>query len=159
MDRQLRERWRKCETILESYLQEDRCFLTLEEAKNALISSKLATNKESLNNVLSALNMQPSRRCTVYDVERAALLLTSKPQQEEIFEILVETLDPESTGIIHINQLRLLLRKFGASMTDVKWNHLRDTYAPGSDDVFTHEQLRSILRACEDSKNHEPGSD
>lgn len=155
---QLDRKWKQCEAILESYLQGNGCFLTLEEVKDILLSSGFAKDKDSLNNVLLALNMLSNRRYTVYDVERAALLLANKHKQEDVFKILVETLDPESTGVIYINQLKCLLGKFGASMTDIKWNYLQDTYAPGGDGKFTYEQFSSILKTCENPKNHESGS-
>ncbi|KAE8304446.1 hypothetical protein GL50803_002861 [Giardia duodenalis] len=153
------EEWSRCEEVLGSCLQTGGCFLTFDELSNVLLSSGFATSGDSLNEVLSALQIHPERRYTVYDVERAAILLTNKPQEDEIFTMLVETLDPASTGTIHINQLRCLLEKFGASVADTRWAHFQNEHAPDGSEKFTYEQLRAILRKCKDSKNHEPSSD
>ena len=159
MKEKLEDMWKRCEAILESYLQEDEYFLTLEEVRTALLHSGLAASEDSLNDVLLALHVQPGRRYTVYDVERAALLLSTVHQDDDIFTILVETLDPESTGAIHINQLKCLLGKFGTSVADAEWRRFQNAYASDGSGKFTYKQLRNILKRCEDSKNHESGRD
>ncbi|EFO62798.1 Hypothetical protein GLP15_699 [Giardia lamblia P15] len=156
---ELGKEWSRCEEILESYLQTDGCFLTFDEVSNVLLSSGLATSRDSLKEALLGLQIQPGRRYTIYDVERAALFLTIKPHEDEIFTMLIEILDPESTGMIHINQLKCLLERFGASIADEKWIHFQNEYASDGSEKFTYEQLRAILRKCEDSKNHESSSD